>query len=157
MGRPRSGIVPRNALRNLTYRHTEMARRLVLGQRQCDVAREFGISQPRMSDIARSPVFIEYMEKLNRDRDRKTGDIRQDVEKGASKGMRFLLRCLTDGTIEHEKTTANAKVKVAQDFLDREGSKPRIRQTQANKPPAGGVVTTELLEQFKKRSLKGTD
>ena len=45
MGRPRSGKLPQNPLQHLSERHREMARRLVLGERQCDIARSFGISQ----------------------------------------------------------------------------------------------------------------
>lgn len=112
MARPRTGKIPRNQIKLLTDRHREMARRLVIGERQCDVARAFGISQARMSDIARSPVFIDYMNQLHYRRDVQTMDIARSVKQGASRGLDLLLRILTEGTEENSKADLRTKTQV---------------------------------------------
>ena len=152
MARPRSGKVPRNAIKNLTSRHKEMARHLVLGERQCDVARAFGISQPRMSDIARSPVFIRYMDDLEYRREVGTGDMLSRVNKGASEGLKMLLRILPPGTPENQEAKMSTKVRVARDLLDREGSVPRVSRTRAANQPTGPHLTAEDIEELKRRA-----
>ncbi len=152
MARPRSGKVPRNAIKNLTPRHKEMARHLVLGERQCDVARVFGISQPRMSDIARSPVFIRYMDDLEYRREVGTGDVRSQVNMGASQALDYLLRVLSKDTPEGREAKVSTKVRVARDFLDREGSVPRVSRTRVNNQPKGPHLTAEDIEELKRRA-----
>ncbi len=156
MARPRSGKVPRNAIKYLTPRHKEMARHLVLGERQCDVARAFGISQPRMSDISRSPVFIAYMKELEHRREVGTGDMLSRVNKGASEGLKMLLRILTEGTPENQEAKMSTKVRVARDLLDREGSAPRVSRTRTTSQPTGPHLTAKDIEELKRRAKGAT-
>lgn len=155
MGRPRIGKLPNKPLRYLSERHREMARRLVLGERQCDVARAMGISQPRLSDIARSPVFIGYMQALSREREVETLDILEEVRKGACKGLDILLRTLEEGTDEYKEASIRTKVQVIRDLLDREGSAPRLSRTQASRQTTNLHLTSEDIEEIK-RGVRGS-
>lgn len=155
MGRPRSGRLPQKPLKHMTERHREMARRLVLGERQCDVARSCGISQQRLSDIVRSPVFMGYMQELSAMREQRTGDILQDVRRGATNGLGLLLRVLTEGTEENRGSSINTRVNVARDLLDREGSAPRVGKRQAVRRDVGLHLTAEDLEELTRRALAG--
>lgn len=150
MARPRTGKIPRNQIKLLTDRHREMARRLVVGERQCDVAHAFGISQARMSDIARSPVFMDYMNQLHYRRDLAAMDIARSVKQGASRGLELLLRILTEGTEENNKADLRTKTQVAQDLLDREGSAPRLSRTQASQQTTNLHLTSEDIEELKR-------
>ena len=154
MARPRSGKVPRNAIKHLTDRHRAMARSLVLGERQCDVAKAFGISQTRLSDIARSPVFIGFMQALSREREVETLDILEEVRKGACKGLDILLRTLEEGTDEYKEASIRTKVQVIRDLLDREGSLPRLTRTQASRQTTNLHLTSEDIEEIK-RGVRG--
>jgi len=149
MARPRTGKIPRNQIKLLTDRHREMARRLVLGERQCDVARAFGISQARMSDIARSPVFMDYMNQLHYRRDLQAMDITRSVKQGASRGLELLLRILTEGTEENGQADLRTKTQVAQDLLDREGSAPRLSRTQASQQTTSLHLTSKDIEELR--------
>jgi|DewCreStandDraft_4_1066084.scaffolds.fasta_scaffold51461_3 hypothetical protein len=149
MGRPRSGIIPNKPIVYLTERHREMARRLVLGERQCDVARSMGISAGRMSDISRSPVFMEYMDHLAHMREIGVLDIRGQVERGATAGLDILLRVLSKGTEENQAADVRTKVQVAQDLLDREGSMPRTTTKQGKRLDVGVHLTAEDIESIK--------
>jgi hypothetical protein len=136
----------------MTERHREMARRLVLGERQCDVARSCGISQQRLSDIARSPVFMEYLESLSQDRDQETLDIMESVKSGAQSGLDLLLRILTHGTDEYRDTDIRTKAQVARDLLDREGSAPRMSRTQSQQQSTTLHLTRKDIEELKDRA-----
>ena len=149
MGRPRSGRLPNKPLVYMTERHREMARQLVTGERQCDVARTFGISQARMSDICRSPVFMEYVDYLARMREAGAVDIASSVRHGSSAGIELLTRVLTQGTPEYEGTDLRTKVSVARDLLDREGSAPRTTAKQATKKEVSPHVTAEDIAELK--------
>lgn len=153
MGRPRSGRLPQKPLKHMTERHREMARRLVLGERQCDVARSCGISQQRLSDIVRSPVFMGYMQELSAMREQRTGDLLQDVSQGASTGLDLLLRILTEGTEENRAASISTRVNVARDLLDREGSAPRVGKRQSMQRNVGIHLTAEDIEGLKRRAL----
>lgn len=147
MGRPRSGRLPNKPLVYLTERHREMARQLVAGERQCDVARTFGISQARMSDICRSPVFMEYVDHLAHRREAGAVDIASRVRHGSSAGLELLARILMPGTPEYEGTDLRTKVSVARDLLDREGSAPRTTAKQStNKEVSLHVTAADIAE-----------
>lgn len=154
MGRPRSGKLPQKPLKHMTERHREMARRLVLGERQYDVARSCGISQQRLSDIVRSPVFMAYMEQLSTMREQRTGDILQDVRRGATNGLGLLLRVLTEGTEENRGSSISTRVNVARDLLDREGSAPRVSKRQAANQESSLYLTADDIERLKRRVLE---
>jgi hypothetical protein len=106
-----------------------------------------------MSDIARSPVFIDYMNKLAFRREVGTGDLLRQVNKGATNGLRLLLRILTEGTPENRETGLSIKIKVAQDLLDREDSAPRVSRSQATRKEIGIHFTSEDVEKLKRRAF----
>jgi hypothetical protein len=66
---PSQSIIKRG-LKFMTPFHKEIARRLVLGERQCAIAREFGINQSRLSIIVNSSIFKAVVEKLDMERDK---------------------------------------------------------------------------------------
>jgi hypothetical protein len=143
--------IPTRPLTNLTERHREMARRLVLGERQIDVARTMGITPPRMSDISRSPVFMAYMRELSELRDL---DVKEAVRQGAIDGIRYLLRILEEGTPENMDSDVKDKIRVAHDFLDREGSAPRLRARQSVNRNIGFNLTATDIERIKTKAAR---
>jgi hypothetical protein len=143
--------IPTRPLQHLKERHKEMARRLAMGERQIDVARAMGITPPRISDISRSPVFMEYVRELSELRDL---DVKEAVRQGAIDGIRYLLRILEEGTPENMDSDVKDKIRVAHDFLDREGSAPRLRARQSVNQNVGLTLTAEDIERFKANASK---
>jgi hypothetical protein len=113
--RVRKGI-PSQPITYLWERQREIARRLVVGDRQVDIASDLGMTQSRMSVICNSPIFKKYLSTLTVRREEKAIDISEKIKKGAELGVDVLYDALTD-----EKAHISLKAKIAMDFLDREG------------------------------------
>jgi len=74
-----SKSVLRYGIKSFTPFYRRIAERLVSGQRQCRITKEFGISQSRLSIIINSPVFIEELRRLEAQRDRNFVQIRKGI------------------------------------------------------------------------------
>lgn len=108
--------IPAQPITHLWERQKEIARRLAVGQRQCDIARDLGMTPGRMSIICNSPAFKKYLGSLTSIREERAIDINATIKAGATKGAELLVNILTD-----EKAHISLKAKVAMDLLDREG------------------------------------
>ena len=64
-----SKSVSKRGLKHLRPIHRTIAWMLTTGSRQCDVARELGLNQSRLSLIVNSPLFKEELEKAEKQRD----------------------------------------------------------------------------------------
>lgn len=113
-----------NSAKPVTYlweRHKEVARLLVAGERPVDIAKRLGYTQAWLSTMMNSPVFKDYVRKLSERKDEGAVDIRKQIEEGAQVGVGELLRILKGEGEYREGVSVTQKIKVAQDFLDREG------------------------------------
>lgn len=110
-----STTVRKYGLSNIRPRHREMARRVVLGQTQIEIAKALGISQPRMSVIVNSPLFKIEIKRLEELRDAGVADIRQDLQEMAPGALETLERTMYQGKTE------KIKVQCAESILDRAG------------------------------------
>jgi hypothetical protein len=103
--------------------HKEIARLQVSGIRPVEISRRLGYTQSWLSTVMCSPVYINYLGKLSGRADDSAIDIKKRIEEGAETGVMELLRVLKGegayGVPGVVSTTL--KVKVAQDFLDRNG------------------------------------
>jgi hypothetical protein len=64
-----SKSVMERGLKHLRPIHKTIAWMLATGSRQCDIAKELGFNQSRLSLIVNSPLFKEELEKAERERD----------------------------------------------------------------------------------------
>jgi molybdopterin biosynthesis enzyme MoaB len=58
-----------------TYKAREIARRLLLGQKQCDIAEDLGLGEPTVSKIVNSPLFLVIMSQLQKVEDKKAFEV----------------------------------------------------------------------------------
>ena len=101
--------------------HKEIARLAVSGMRPVEISKRLGYTQAWLSTVMCSPVFKKYMASLSERADDNAIDIKKRIQEGAETGVCELLKVLK-GEGEYKGTISPAlKVKVAQDFLDREG------------------------------------
>lgn len=120
MRRP-SGAVPQQPLTYLWERHEEMVRQLLAGKRQCDVARDLGISESRLSVIVNSPEFKARLQELSGQKSEEAASLDAYFREAAKKGAAFL------GELLDQRTTpfnANLKLKASTAVLDRAGYGP---------------------------------
>jgi hypothetical protein len=76
-------------IKRLLPKHEEIMNRLILGQKQKDIAGEMGMTQSRLSIIINSPLFqLELKKKMMR-REEKMIDIEDNLLDGAKLGTKF--------------------------------------------------------------------
>lgn len=111
--------------------HREIARLQVAGMRPVQISEKLGYSQSWLSTIMCSPIYQKYLKQLSERAEDKAVDIKKRIEEGAETGVMELLKVLK-GEGEYKGTTSAAlKVKVAQDFLDRNGN-AKITKVESN-------------------------
>lgn len=140
-----------NSAKPVTYlweRHKEVARLLVSGMRPVDISKKLGYTQAWLSTMMNSPVFKDYLSKLSERKDEGAVDIRKQIEEGAQIGVAELLKILQGKDEYREGVSVSQKIKVAQDFLDREGhGKITKVQTQSTLT----VLTEDRIQTLKDR------
>lgn len=153
MRRP-SGRVPKQPITHLWDRHKEIARRLVMGQRQKDIADDLGMTQSRISIVANSPVVQEKVEELAESRDESAKDVAGRLKALSENAVDILDEVLSKNTTPFN---ANLQVKVAQDVLDRAGYPKSIRSEGDinHKVSAEGVLGDALKVLREKHSQPG--
>jgi hypothetical protein len=140
-----------NSAKPVTYlweRHKEVARLLVAGERPIDICRRLGYTPAWLSTMMHSPVFKEYLNKLSEKKDENALDIRGQIEEGARVGVAELLRILKGEDEYKEGVSVTQKIKVAQDFLDREG---HVKVTKVQNNTTVTVLNEDRIEQLKAR------
>lgn len=138
--RVRKGI-PSQPITYLWERQREIARRLLIGDRQCDIARDLNMTPGRMSVICNSPIFKKYLSSLSVRREEKAIDIGEKIKEGATLGVELLVNSLKD-----EKIHTSLKAKIAMDFLDREGH----GKVSTVKSEVTHVLTAGKIEELKR-------
>ena len=140
-----------NSAKPVTYlweRHKEVARLLISGMRPVDISKKLGYTQAWLSTMMNSPVFKEYVNKLSERKDDGAIDIRKQIEEGAQVGVSELLKILKGEDEYREGVSVTQKIKVAQDFLDREGH-AKITKVQTHSTVT--VLSEDRIEALKSR------
>ena len=71
------------AVSKITPKYREIARRLLAGERQCDIAMDMGMSESRLSIIVNAPLFRKTMNALQDKVDRAYFDVVGEMRKEA--------------------------------------------------------------------------
>lgn len=129
-------------LSNLWEHHKEIARRLLLGERQCDIARAMNITPAWLSVVTTSPAFIKYLDGLRARTELGITDIRKEITAGAVKAVKVLQNLLTS-------TNENVQLKAATDLLDRDGYKAATKIEQSTEVTVH--LTGDRIQQIKQR------
>lgn len=95
--------------------HREIARRLVLGQKQSDICRDLGLSTSRLSIIVNSPLFKMEVSKLEVERDKGVGDVQKTLQEVSPLALEVMERTMLMGRSEKLRFDA------ASSLLDRAG------------------------------------
>jgi hypothetical protein len=126
--------------------HKEIARLQVSGLRPVEISKRLGYTQAWLSTIMCSPIYVSYLSKLSNRADDSAIDIKKRIQEGAETGVMELLKVLKGDGIYKDSVPTSLKVKVAQDFLDRNG------QGKINKVEQHSTIT--VLDESKIEELK---
>lgn len=148
------GRVPRKLEGNgspITYLwevHKEIARLQVTGMRPVEISKRLGYSQAWLSTIMCSPIYKDYLSKLSDRADDGAIDIKKRIEEGAETGVMELLKVLKGEGAYKDNVPTTLKVKVAQDFLDRNGN---AKITKVDTTSTINVLTGDRIAELKAR------
>ena len=148
------GRIPRKVEGNgspvqyLWERHKEIARLDVAGVQPVEISRRLNITQAWLSTIQCSPVYRTYRDKLSSRADDHSIDIRRKIQEGAETGVLELLRVLKGEDEYKNNVPLSTKVKVAQDFLDRNGNS-KITKVQEERTLT--ILDSSRIEELKIR------
>lgn len=136
-------------LQVLWEHHKEIARRLLLGERQFEICKAINVSPSWLSIITTSPAFIKYLDSLRARSEIGLVDVRKEITAGAKDSIKVLRGLLSS-------SNENIQAKVAMDLLDRDGYAP-VKQVQVEQTNVH--LTSERIEQLKARraELIGTN
>ena len=126
--------------------HSEIARRLVLGQKGTVIAKALGCTPATVSNVRNSQVIQDRMAILRGKRDVETQNIAQDIKNFAPTALKVLM-----DIVEGRGIGANAspalRAKGAGDLLDRAGHGAVRREERIT-----GHLTLEQIEEIKRRA-----
>lgn len=95
--------------------HREIARRLVLGQRASDIARDIGMTAGRLSIIINSPLFKIELKRMEDVRDEGVGNIGKTLKELSPVALEVIERTM------YQARSEKLKFEAAQDVLNRAG------------------------------------
>jgi len=102
------------AIKRLLPRHVEIMERLMTGQKQCEIARDMGMTGGRISIIINSPLFqLEFKKKLML-REKRVIEIQTNILEAAVTGSK-----LERDVLEDQSLPLGIKLKVAQEVNQR--------------------------------------
>lgn len=143
---PEENKIPIQPLTHLWERHKEIARRLIAGDRQKDIADDLKMSYARMSIICNSPAFKSHLNRMSMGADNNALDVQDRIEVLSIDAMAMLEDALQDNTMAIDDKT---RIKVAEGMLDRAGY-GAVKKTQT----LSAVVTSDDIEELRSRREK---
>lgn len=147
---PRRNI-PEQPLNHMWERHKEIARRLLCGERQADIAKALNMSLSRISIICNSPIFKHHLDRLSHGRNEEAIDIQRNLQHNAELASQILNQILSNKV----EAPTHLKARVAMDALDR-GGFPKVSISKNEN--VNVTLTADKLEEIKRKRevmLKG--
>lgn len=101
-------------INHLNHRYREIARRLLMGEKQKDIAQDLGISEEHLSRIKNSPKFKQYFEEMQARADKIAFDVYSHMAEHAKKAAETITKMLQD-----PETSGALKLAAAKEILKR--------------------------------------
>lgn len=129
--------------------HHEIARRVVLGQKNTAIANALGVSITLVSNVKNSPVVMEKIDLLRGTRDIETVDIAKQIQDIAPAALDLLKEIISSGKVDEEVIPGRLRAHHAEKMLDRAGfGAPRIIQGKV----LHGHFTSDDIKEIKERA-----
>lgn len=132
--------------------YQEIARRIVLGQKNVEIANDLGVTSVMVSYVRNSPIVQEQIGKLHEMANVETANISARIKSIAPKALDLLESIIKDGKVGHETVPVNIRARHAENMLDRAGYAPPKEIRSLN---LSGHFTSEDIENLKKRAVNG--
>lgn len=141
---PKKGFQPTQ----LWDRYQEIARRIVIGQKNVEIANDMNVTPEMVSYVRNSDLVQARIDTLQTAADSETVNIASRIKSMAPKAL-DILQAVLDGRVDGEKIPAKLRAEHAEKLLDRAGYAPP-REIKAHM--LHGHYTAEDIERIKKRA-----
>lgn len=130
--------------------YQEIARRIVLGQKNVEIANDMGVTAVMVSYVRNSPIVQEQITKLHGEANRETTSIAQRIKSMAPQALSLLEDLIVKGKVDNETIPVKIRAQHAESLLDRAGYAPpkEIRSMNLH-----GHFTPEDIEKIKARAV----
>lgn len=108
---------------NFWDHHHEIVRRLVLGQKAVDIAKDLNIHPQTVSNVRNSPLVKAQIAKLQSERNESAATISERIKEISAEAVDVLEQAMSDAD-----SPWNVRVSAAKDILDRAGHAPVQRR-----------------------------
>lgn len=129
--------------------HHEIARLIVLGLDNKDIAERLNCSSQTISNVRNSPVVQDKLAILHAVRDVATGDLAHEIAQMAPMALKRIKEVLETGTVHGQTASAAVIMKEANNLLDREMGKAIQRIDSRN---VNTTLTSNDLDAIKQRA-----
>lgn len=136
------------AVNEMTELHHEIARRILLGQKNVDIAEDLNCVPQTVSNVRNSPVVQSKLGEMVKKRDERAVNIIEEVNRRLPRALEILDEVLYDETGE---LPLSMRVKEANTLLDR---KEKIEGLGQRHFHAHAMLSDEDLENIKRRALE---
>ena len=142
-------VKPREVFRvsKIWESHAEITRRILLGQKNTEIATAIGCSSMTVSNVRNSPVIQDKLAVMSGARDAYTVDIARDIQEFAPKALDLLKNIVLGKGIGANASPA-LRAKESNNFLDRAGF-GAVRKEQV----LHAHLTSEEIDQIKERAM----
>ena len=126
--------------------HHEITRRLLLGQKNVEIAEQLNCHEQTVSNVRNSQVVQDKLSVMQGARDANTVDLAREIQEIAPKALQNLREIIED---ESGEVPLHMKAKESNNLLDRAGYSPK-QQTEHKHLHAH--MTTDKIEEIKERA-----
>ena len=92
----------------ISHRHHEIARMVLLGVKNNEIARRLNITREFVSNVRNSPVVKEQLDLMAAERDKETIDVAIKIKEALPKCVDFLAETIEDGEVSKTLRSKNA-------------------------------------------------
>lgn len=131
-------------------RYQEIARRIVLGQKQVQIAEDLGVTPEMVSYVRNSPIVKDQIANLQEKANEETVNIASRIKSLAPHAIEVLEDVIKTGEVSGERIPAKLRAHHAEKLLDRAGYAPPKEIRALN---LSGHFTVDEIEEIKKRAM----
>lgn len=132
--------------------YQEIARRIVLGQKNVEIANDLGVTPAMISYVRNSPIVQERINKLQAAADGDAVSVSRRIKALAPQALDLIEQLIVKGKVEQETIPAKVRAEFAKDMLDRAGH-GAVKEIKASH--LHGHFTSDDIEKLKARALGG--
>lgn len=129
--------------------HHEIARRIILGQSNVEIAEALNVTPQQVSNVKNSPVVQDKITIMRAARDAGTIDLAKEIADLAPIALQRVREALETGAVLGRELSGSAIMKEANGIVDREIGKPTQRIDTRN---IHGHFTMDDIERIKERA-----